>query len=596
MRRDLIIGMAGSGGDGIVSAGESLTAACATEGYHAMMTKSFGSQIRGGESSCRVRLAIDPVLNPGGALDVAVALNWEDFLKFGAELPVGGNTVVIYDSATGVPTDKLPLTGVVPDEVFAVPIGEMARKSAGTDKAKNTIVLGLLSGWFGIVREGVMKGLRKKLAKKGPELLAANERAFQAGIEYAAAHPLRTSRLMEKPEKPGVKLLTDGNDICAAAAVFSGCQFFGGYPITPSTEVMQFLTREIWKYGGAVLQAEDEIAGVGAALGASFAGKKSMTATSGPGMSLKTEVIGLASIAELPLVIVNVQRGGPSTGMPTKSEQSDLFQAVYSAHGDVVRPVLAPTSVSDTFDVTVEAFNLAEKYQTPVIVLSDQEIAQRKEVIDPIDTSRFQVIDRLRPTAAELEAGYDRFKLTDSGISPISHPGMKGGNYLGAGIEHTEHGEPTASGAMHARMTEKRFRKFDPLRERKDLFRIEGDADAPLALIAWGSIAGVCREALALARAERLRVKLLVPYLLYPIAEGVYRRFFESVKAGLVVEQSHQGHLYRILRTQLDLPKGLRPFCRTGANPFRPSEVVDTLRDAVLEMQRRVEDTQQPQE
>src|SRR5581483_9156174 len=292
----------------------------------------------------------------------------------------------------------------------------------------------------------------------------------------------------------------------------------------------------------------------------------------------------------------NVQRGGPSTGMPTKSEQSDLFQAVYSAHGDVVRPVLAPTSVSDTFDVTVEAFNLAEKYQTPVIVLSDQEIAQRKEVIDPIDTSRFQVIDRLRPTAAELEAGYDRFKLTDSGISPISHPGMKGGNYLGAGIEHTEHGEPTASGAMHARMTEKRFRKFDPLRERKDLFRIEGDADAPLALIAWGSIAGVCREALALARAERLRVKLLVPYLLYPIAEGVYRRFFESVKAGLVVEQSHQGHLYRILRTQLDLPKGLRPFCRTGANPFRPSEVVDTLRDAVLEMQRRVEDTQQPQE
>jgi 2-oxoglutarate ferredoxin oxidoreductase subunit alpha len=401
---------------------------------------------------------------------------------------------------------------------------------------------------------------------------------------------------MEKPDKPGVKLLTDGNDICAAAAVFSGCQFFGGYPITPSTEVMQFLTREIWKYGGAVLQAEDEIAGVGAALGASFAGKKSMTATSGPGMSLKTEVIGLASIAELPLVIVNVQRGGPSTGMPTKSEQSDLFQAVYSAHGDVVRPVLAPTSVSDTFDVTVEAFNLAERYQTPVIVLSDQEIAQRKEVIDPIDTSRFEIVERLRPAAAELEGGYDRFKLTESGISPISHPGMKGGNYLGAGIEHTEHGEPTASGAMHAKMTEKRFRKFDPLRERQDLFRVEGDADAPLALIAWGSIAGVCREALALARAERLRVKLLVPYLLYPIAEGVYRRFFESVKAGLVVEQSQQGHLYRILRTQLDLPKGLRPFCRTGANPFHPSEVVATLREAMLEMQRRVEDTQQPQE
>src|SRR5213075_1430229 len=190
---------------------------------------------------------------------------------------------------------------------------------------------------------------------------------------YAKEHPLAASRLMEKPVRSGRKLLTDGNDICAAAAVFAGCQIFGGYPITPSTEVMQFLTREIWKYGGSVLQAEDEIAGVGAALGASFAGKKSMTATSGPGMSLKTEIIGLATIAELPLVIVNVQRGGPSTGMPTKSEQADLYQAIFSAHGDAPRPVLAPTSVSDTFDVTVAAFNIAEQYQTPVIVLSDQE-------------------------------------------------------------------------------------------------------------------------------------------------------------------------------------------------------------------------------
>ena len=595
MTRDLVIGMAGSGGDGIVSAGEALIAACASEGYHAMMTKSFGSQIRGGESSCRVRLAIEPVLNPGGALDVAVALNWEDFLKFGAELPVAGNTVVIYDSASGVAPDQLPLEGVSPAEVFAVPIGELARKATGTDKAKNTVVLGLLSGWFGIVRDGVMKGLRKKLAKKGAEVLAANERAFAAGLAFAAEHPLRTPRIMDKPAKPGAKLLTDGNDICAAAALFAGCQFFSGYPITPSTEIMQLLSREIWKYGGVVLQAEDEIAGVGAALGASFAGRKSMTATSGPGMSLKTEILGLATLAELPLVIVNVQRGGPSTGLPTKSEQSDLFQAVYSAHGDVLRPVLAPTSVSDTFDVTVEAFNLAERYQTPVVILSDQEIAQRKEVIDPIDTGRFQIHDRLQPGAAEL-VDYARFRFTKSGVSPISHPGMKGGTYLGAGIEHNEQGEPTASGALHAQMTGKRFRKLDPLREREDLFRIEGDPNAPLALVSWGSTAGVCREAFALARAERLKVKLLVPWLLYPIAHGVYDRFFKSVKAGLVVEQSQQGQLYRILRTELDLPRGVRPFCRTGANPFRPVEVVAALRDAVQALQREVEDRQQPQE
>ena len=210
---------------------------------------------------------------------------------------------------------------------------------------------------------------------------------FQAGLDFAAAHPLEEDRKLAAPQAGrGAKLLTDGNDMCAAAAIFAGCTFFAGYPITPSTEIMQFLDREIWKYGGTVLQAEDEIAGIGAVVGASFAGKKAMTATSGPGMSLKTEMLGLASIAELPLVCVNVQRGGPSTGMPTKAEQSDLFQAAFSAHGDCLRPVLAPTGVGDMFGITVEAFNLAEHYQTPVIVLSDQEISQRKEIVEPIDT------------------------------------------------------------------------------------------------------------------------------------------------------------------------------------------------------------------
>ncbi|MFL5455903.1 MAG: 2-oxoacid:acceptor oxidoreductase subunit alpha, partial [Myxococcales bacterium] len=478
----------------------------------------------------------------------------------------------------------------------AVPIGEIARKAAGTDKAKNTVVLGLLSGWFGIVRDGVMQGMRKKLAKKGQAVLEANERAFQQGIDYAAAHPLRSPRTMEKPVRSGRKLLTDGNDICAAAAVFAGCEFFGGYPITPSTEVMQFLTREIWKYGGAVLQAEDEIAGIGAAVGASFAGKKSMTATSGPGMSLKTEMIGLATIAELPLVIVNVQRGGPSTGMPTKSEQADLYQAIFSAHGDAPRPVLAPTSVSDTFDVTVAAFNIAEQYQTPVIVLSDQEIAQRKEVIDPIDTSKITVLERLRPEGKELDP-YVRFRATEDGISPISHPGMKGGNYLAAGIEHNEKGDPTASGSVHARLTKKRFKKLAPLRTREDLFRIEGDRNAPLALVSWGSTAGVCREVVRLARTKGLGVKLLVPYLLYPVAEGVYRNFFASVKGGLVVEQSHQGQLYRLLRMFVDVPGGVTSFCRAGANPFRPQEIVAALREVALSFQRQAsEDALQPQE
>ncbi|HEX9639498.1 MAG TPA: 2-oxoacid:acceptor oxidoreductase subunit alpha, partial [Acidobacteriota bacterium] len=543
MGRDLIIGMAGSGGDGIVSAGESLIAAAARQGYHAIMTKSFGSQIRGGESSCRLRLSAEPVMSGGGALHVAVALNWEDFLKFGSELPVAGTTLVIYDRATGVAPDRLPLAGVIPAQVLAVPIGELAQQAAATTKAKNSVVLGLLAGWLGVFRDSLRAGIAAKFAAKGEAVVETNQNAYDAGIEYAAAHPLEPgTELTLEPATGSPKLLVDGNEMCALAAIYAGCQFFSGYPITPASEIMQTLDRELWKYGGTVLQAEDEIAGVAAALGASFAGVKAMTATSGPGMSLKTEVLGLATIAELPLVCVNVQRGGPSTGIPTKSEQADLFQAVFSAHGDVVRPVLAPTGAADIFPLTVEAFNLAEHYQTPVILLSDQEIAQRKETVEPFDPTRYRVIERRRPAGKELER-YQRFQLTPTGISPISHPGLPGGNYLASGIEHNPSGAPTASGEVHAQMVEKRSKKLRPLLRRRDLFELEGEPEAPLGLVAWGSVAGIAREALQLARQQGLWAKLLIPKLLYPVAEEIYADFFASVSSGLVVEQSQQGQL-----------------------------------------------------
>lgn len=578
MLNDLIIGMAGSGGDGIVSAGESLMSASAQEGYYAILTKSFGSQIRGGESSCRLRVATTPVLNPGGTLTVAVALNWEDFLRFGGELPVSADTVVIYEQKTGVAPAEVPLP-IKPAIVLCVPMEELAKKAAGTLLAKNNVVLGLLAGWFGLGRQAILDGIRRKFGKKGIEVLQGNERAYAAGLEYADQHPIGDAhRFAPAQSSNGRRRVTDGNEICAEAALFAGCKFFGGYPITPATEIMQHLQRDIWKHGGSLLQAEDEIAGIAAAIGASFAGQKAMTATSGPGLSLKTEALGLASGVELPLVCVNVQRGGPSTGLPTKTEQADLFAAAFSAHGDTVRPILAPISVEDMFGITVEAFNIAEEFQTPVIVLSDQEIAQRKDIIDPIDTRGFTLVDRLRPSPEDLQV-YTRFRITPSGISPISHPGMKGGAYLAAGIEHNEHGDPTSSGAMHQRMNDKRLNKLNPLKERRDLFQIEGDPHAPVGMIAWGGIAGVALEALRTARAQGLPVKLLIPRLLYPIPERIYGEFFASLEACLVVEQSHQGQLHRIIRMWVDVPRRFLSFAKSGANPFSPAEVVGKLQE-----------------
>lgn len=550
--------------------------AAAQEGYYAILTKSFGSQIRGGESSCRLRIATTPVLNPAGDLTVAVALNWEDFLRFGGELATNADTIVIYEQKTGVEPAAIPLK-LRPALALAVPIEDLAKKHAGTLQAKNNVVLGLLAGWFGLGREAILAGLRKKFAKKGADVLQGNERAYAAGLAYADERPIDPARRFAPPQPTHRKRrVTDGNELCAEAALFAGCKFFGGYPITPATEIMQHLQRDIWKYGGSLLQAEDEIAGVAAAVGASFAGRKAMTATSGPGFSLKAEVLGLASGVELPLVCVNVQRGGPSTGLPTKSEQADLFAAAFSAHGDSVRPILAPISVEDVFGITVEAFNLAEEYQTPVIVLSDQEIAQRKDVIDPIDTSRFKLVDRLKPTTEEL-TNYTRFRLTESGVSPISHPGMKGGSYLAAGIEHNERGDPTSSGAMHARMNDKRLSKFNPLKRRRDLFVMEGDPTAPVGLIAWGSVAGVALEAVRRAQARQLPVKLLIPKLIYPVAEEIYTEFFASLSHCTVVEQSHQGQLHRIIRMWVDGPRSFTCLAKSGANPFTPDEILNHL-------------------
>jgi 2-oxoglutarate/2-oxoacid ferredoxin oxidoreductase subunit alpha len=583
---DLLIGMAGAGGDGIVSAGDALLNAAALDGYYGLVTKSFGPQIRGGESSFRLRVATREVFTVNGTLDVAVALNWDDFLRFGAELPVGPETIVIYDALHAVGPDGVPLAGVRPADTIAVPLTQIAKDTAGTDRAKNNVVLGLMAGWFGFVPESLLALIRRKLGKKGAELLEKNERAFAAGQQYAEDHPLASARRLAPSPNPGSpKLLTDGNEMCGAAAIFAGCTFFGGYPITPSTEIMQYLGRELWKYGGVVLQAEDEIAGIGAVVGASFAGKKAMTATSGPGMSLKTEMLGLATIAELPLVCVNVQRGGPSTGIPTKSEQSDLLQAAFSSHGDVVRPVLAATTVADIFDTTVEAFNIAEEYQTPVILLTDGELGQRKEIVAPIDSSKYRLVERRRPTGRELE-NYQRFALTESGISPISEPGMPGGNYLASGIEHNESGAPTANGAIHARMNEKRIRKLNPLKARRDLFDMYGDAGADLGIVSWGSVAGVVREALEEVRQHGVRAKLLVPRLVYPVAQQIYEEFFASVRAGLVIEQSHQGQLYRLLRMFVDVPRGVHSFARSGSNPFSPEEIAERLRDLAVAAQR----------
>lgn len=579
--KSLTVGMVGSGGDGVVTAGDMVLSAAAQEGLFAQAGKSFGPQIRGGESSMRVRISPTPLDNTGSGLDYLIVLNWKDYHRFKGELNLAPGGVILCEADAKVALEPVPpaLAGA---KILPVQFQKLA-EDCGAKRAKNILTLGLLSGLSNINKDRILKAIEKKFGKKGEEVLKPNIAAFMAG--YETAKKLREDAWPELEYTPGeAKMVIDANYAVAAAAVAAGVKFFAGYPITPSTEVMQWLTEHLPKFGGSVVQAEDEISAMAMVCGASFAGVRSMTTTSGPGMSLKTELIGMASIAELPCVIVNVQRGGPSTGLPTKGEQSDLYQALFSAHGDAPRPVLANYNVQTAIDLVFEAFNIAEQYQTPVVLLSDGFMAQGKQVVELPqlgDKSRYPIVERKLPTPEEIKAGYDRFKLTADGISPMSHPGMEGGNYLASGIEHDEHGRPVSDYNSHETMNRKRIEKLAPLRKRSDLCLTFGDPDATDAIISWGTSAGAAKEAMELLQAEGKRVKLLVPLLLAPLPLEAFQSYLKNVSRLAVVELNYQAQLGHYLRMELALPKQTTFVNRSGGSVWQPVELLGRLKAAL---------------
>jgi 2-oxoglutarate ferredoxin oxidoreductase subunit alpha len=369
-----------------------------------------------------------------------------------------------------------------------------------------------------------------------------------------------------------------GNEASAFGALHAGCTFFAGYPITPSSEILHFLSEWLPKIGGSCVQTEDELAAIGAVVGASFAGAKAMTSTSGPGLSLMSEMLGLASTAEIPSVIVNVQRGGPSTGIPTKSEQSDLNHAIYGSHGDTPRVVLACCDVEDAFHITVDAFNIAEEYQVPVIVLSDQLIAQRRETVDAA-TLEHEVVQRRIAVPAE-QFLYERYSnASPDGVSPMTIPGIAGGMYQTNGLEHDEVGRPAASFVVHERMNAKRYRKLDAILKKYPLFRRFGAENPELGILCWGSSAGTVSEAIAQMSADvntnRARIAAFAPQILAPLPIDAIQAFIDSCERILVVELSFAAQFHHYLRSQVDLPRGrTHVLARSGGKTLSVSEVI----------------------
>src|SRR5258708_5500739 len=560
MLNEVTIRIGGESGEGTISGGDILALAAARWGYHVYTFRTFPAEILGGPCLFQVRISDQPVKSMGDYADVLICLNQEDYDRNISDLRHGG--VLIYD-----PSDFTPEAS--DHIIYAIPFNELARKEVQLYQTKNMVMLGAISGLFGPPLEAITQVVESKLSrsrKSNPILMEKNMLALEIAKKYVTEKLSKRDPYRLGTVEKADRVVLNGNQAVVAGALAAHCGFFSGYPITPASDIMEAMAKELPQVGGTFLQAEDEIAALAAVLGASFGGVRSMTATSGPGFSLMTELIGYASMAEIPAVIVDAQRAGPSTGMPTKMEQSDLSFALNAGHGDTPRMVVAPADVADCYRLMILAFNMAERYQIPVIFLSDQSLTARVESVDRNPFKPMQSLERtqvkangangvngnghsnghsasigdLAKVGAE-EHEYARYAYTASGISPMTTPGPGVPTYVATGLEHDEHGHPDYEPDDHTAMMEKRFRKLDTAAEELPQPQRYGDADATIGIIGWGSTEGTIQEAVDRARAKGYKVASLHPRILSPLPDRTIRDVIPSVKTAIIPECNYSG-------------------------------------------------------
>jgi len=571
-KESFVIRMGGESGEGIVTIGEVFVRIAAFSGLEVFSFQTFPAEIMGGHVMYQARLGRERVLSQGDQMDVLVAMNQEGYTQHIAELRPGG--CLVYDNEVFEPPAS-------PDYLrYVVPVTQLS-KELNFLRGKNLIMVGALGQLFGLPLDRSEQMVERELGKY-TSLLPLNLDSLRLGRRYAQEHyPERPPYYLEPPEEvTEERWIMTGNQATALGALAAGCRFYAGYPITPATSIMEFLAKEMPPMGGTLIQAEDEISAVTMAIGASFGGVKAMTATSGPGLSLMIEAIGHASMTETPLVIVDVQRAGPSTGMPTKTAQSDLFMALYAANDEAPRFVIAPDSVEDCFYQMVNAFNLAEKYQLPVLVLTDQAMSERIETIRPIDLSRFQIFERAKPQL-DGHNGYRRYALTESGISPMALPGMHGGHYVAEGLEHDERGAPNYTPDMHRAMMEKRFRKVETARQELSRWNMVdewGDPGAEIGVIGWGSTKGTVREAMARAMQEGVRVGAIYPAMLLPMPDEEIRAFLSNKRAVIVPELNFRGMLGNVIAHRYTVQ--VRHVTKYDGLPFKVQDIYAAIMEA----------------
>jgi len=567
MEDSVIFRLAGEGGEGVISCSDILTQSASQAGLEIFTFRTYPAEIKGGPCMYQLRVGREILFSKGDAVDVLVCFNQEAYDLHADSIRKQGG-VLVYDSSSCKPKEG------VPEIQYAIPVSDMARKELNSYLTKNIIFLGILAKLFNFPLEKLVSMISKRFVKKGEAIVNLNVRALEHGYKYVEQHVEKKDPYAVGRKDTNNRMVISGNQALALGALVAGCRFYAGYPITPATDIMEWLSKEMPRFGGALIQAEDEIAALSMVLGAGYGGVKAMTATSGPGFSLMTELLGLASMAEIPCVIVDVQRAGPSTGMPTKTEQSDLYQALYGGHGEAPRIVMALTSVQDSFYGIIRAFNYAVRCQCPVIVLSDQSLAQRTSTIPRPDLTSVLIEERRKPSEEELQA-YKRYKLTTTGVSPMAIPGERGSIYTATGLEHGEEGSPNWDQKNHLTMQEKRYQKLDLVLKGAELIRHYGSDKPDVGIISWGSTEGVVREAVTTATSMGFKVGALHPRVLNPLPVHEMEAFIRSCKKIIVPELNYLGQFARLIRERFQVD--VIPFNKISGLPFSPIEIVSEI-------------------
>jgi 2-oxoglutarate ferredoxin oxidoreductase subunit alpha len=541
----------------------------------------FSSRIRGGHTNYNLRISSDPIASIADQLDILIALDQETVGLCAGEMHDGGLIVADTQFAATLPAG-------VKVHLISAPLTELAVQ-AGNAKMRNVVAVGLTAALLGLEPSGWQTPLQEEFAAKTTEVSDQNSQAFQAGWAYGKTLSAGWASLLQLAAGDGISrdYLT-GNEAIASGALSAGVRFMSAYPITPASEIMEIMVEALPERGGVMIQTEDEISACMMAIGANFAGNRAFTATSGPGFSLMTESIGLAAMTETPLVVIDVQRGGPSTGLPSKHEQSDIQAACFATHGDAAKIVMALDSVATAAQDTIEAFNLADEYQCPVILLSDMQLSSGNQTLaktqaDAVPLRRGKLIAAEALPELPKNQYYKRYQVTADGISPRALPGTPNGIHHVTGLEHDETGRPAEATANRIAQTDKRQWKMATVVERfPEPVRADLSAVQPqLLVISLGGATGAVSEAVARLRKDGMTVNQAQIRLLQPFPTGLLQPLFDAATQVVVVEHNATAQLASLIQMHCRHPRPIRSVLKYDGNPFRPGEIVAGCREVL---------------